>query len=353
MKNKEYGVLIALTAVFGGLAGCGSEKEVQELPPRPVYTLEVPEPTSTVDRFFSGQLDTSASVSLAFEVSGRVMRVLARRGQEYMEGDVLAMLDPSDYQNSLDDAQATLTIASQELRRIQRLFESGNASQSQLDEAIASERSARANFNLATKSLEDTTLRMPYRGVIASVPIDAQQVLNVGQTAITVQGEGPMEFEFGVPTSVVGLLSTGMSLSVQVGDLDGATYPATITKISPDIENNTTYGVTAYMDVVEPAFRAGMDGEAKIELPKRGGASIEIPLSCVLADADANHYVWIAEAEEEDKVRIVKRPVEISSLAKDGLVSVLSGLEPGDRVVTRGVHRVDEGTIARLIASTD
>ena len=342
MKKSFLIVAAYFTLVF--LAGCGKEEEVAPLAPRKVYTLTTQEPSNTTTRSFSGQLKTAEGVQLAFEVTGRLISVSAKQGREYSAGTKLAELDKSDYKNSLDNAQASLTQAEQELRRIQRLYESGNASQSQLDSAIAAERSARANFNQSTKKLDDTSLKMPYQGVISSVQVDPQQVVNAGEPVMTVQGEGPMEFKFGVPTAIIRELKNNMPITIRLGDIDDKLFPAILTEISPDIENNTTYGVTAAMNQSDSALRAGMDGEAIIDLKKENRGSINVPLSCILSSPDGTQFLWIAKPGNQGKLATVtKRTVQLGLLSEKGNVSVESGLEPGERVITKGVHRVEEG----------
>ncbi len=330
------------------LSGCGGDKQVVELPPRPVYTIAVPELSSTSIRTFSGQLQAAEGVNLAFEVGGRVIEVIAKQGQFYPANALLARLDDSDYQNSLDNARASLTQADQELRRAQRLFESGNASQSQLDGAIAQEKSAQANYNSALKRLNDTSLKMPYEGVIASVNIDAQQVVSTGQSAMSIQGEGPMEFAFGAPTDVVGLLSTGQALTIRLGDIASRTFDAAITEISPSSLNNTTYAVTAALASSDDSFRVGMDGEATVELARENGDAMLIPLVCVVSAAGGKQFVWVAVAQEDGLAKIERREVSVESLEMEGQVSILSGLNPGERVVSRGVNKVEDGMIVRL-----
>ena len=110
-----------------------------------------------------------------------------------------------------------------------------------------------------------------------------------------------MEFEFGVPTVIVRELRNNMKIQVRLGDIEGESFPATITEISPEIESNTTYGVTCALEATDPFFRAGMDGEAIIELDRPGGSSIQIPLTCVLASADGSKHIWIAQKDSEGK----------------------------------------------------
>ena len=345
IKNLiPYSLILSLA-----LYGCGKKEEAAPQAPRKVQTITTQEPSNTIARSFSGQLSTAEGVSLAFEVTGRVISVSAKQGQEYPAGAILARLDQSDYQNNLDTAQANATQAKQELRRLQLLFTSGNASQSQVDSADASALSAQANLNQNTKRLDDTVLRMPYKGNISSVNVDNQQVVGAGESVMTVQGEGPMEFKFGVPTAIVRQLRNEMKIQIRLGDIENKSFPARITEISPGIESNTTYGVTSALDANDPFFRAGMDGEATIELPRSGSNTIEIPLTCVLASADGAKYVWIAQPQDGARsAKVVKRNVTLGMLEKEGTVSVTSGLASGERVISRGVHRVTEGMTVTL-----
>lgn len=330
------------------MVGCEKQVEVTTKP-RPVYTVTTEAPQATIERSFSGQFVASDGADIAFEVSGRVIEVMAKQGQRYDAGAVLARLDSRDYQSRLVEAQAGLTLAKQELSRLKRLFESGNSSQSQLDSAMSKERSASANFDLAKQQLDHSTLKMPYAGVIASVDIDVQQVVSQGQTVISIQGTGPMEFEFGVPADVIPLLEPGQPMKVRAGNGAKKNYPAKLLKISPRIEENTTYLITAVLDNVEPSLREGMDGEAVLNLPAPTGAFISVPLTCVVSKAGSETYVWVVQsAEGVLPMTVSRRVVTLGPLLKEGQVAIVEGLAPGEVVVSRGVHQVEDGMAVSL-----
>ena len=167
---------------------------------------------------------------------------------------------------------------------------------------------------------------------------------------MTVQGEGPMEFKFGVPTVIVRELNTGMPLQIRLGDIEDTEYPATITEVSPDIENNTTYGITSAINVTDPLLRAGMDGEAIIELKREITGGIDVPLNSILSSPDGTQFLWIAEPTGSGgRATVTKRTVQVGILIEEGRVAVESGLEPGERVIIRGVHRVEEGMLVTLM----
>jgi len=337
----------------GGWCGCKSESEPAPVPPRPVYSFTVEEPSAQRVRRFSGQLKAAEGAGIAFEVAGRVVGVMAKAGTRYGEGEPLARIDETDFRNQLNDAQAKLINTQQDLRRLQRLFETGNASQSQLDGAIAQEKSALANFNLARKAMDDCTLRMPYDGVIGRVEVEPQQVVNAGQSVMNIQGENGMEFEIGVPAENVGALQAGTEALITLGSLPGREFPATVTEISPQVADNTTYPVTLILAGAggeDAQLRPGLDGEAALILPNRNGATIRVPSPSVAAAPGGRKYVWILNPEVGTTLaRVTRRDVTSGALSGEGMIEITAGLKPGDRVVTRGVHHLEEGMTVSVL----
>ncbi len=326
-------------------AGCGRPASGPEPVTRPAICIVVPEPSTSIERAFSGVIDSVDGANLAFEVGGRVVEVPAKEGVRYREGEVLARLDTSEFENQLSAAQAQLTEARQNLRRTQQLFETGNASQSQLESAIAREKGASSNFISAEKRLNDATLRMPYAGIIGTVNIDEQVVIAAGQAVMTIQGEGGMEFDISVPAEMIQRIEPGMKATVSLGSIPGESFSAEVDSVSPEVSVNTTYGVTLVFAKQDERLRKGLDGEALLSLPHAGGDVIRIPVECVATlPADAT-FVWVVErrAGDPETGTVSRRRVEIGQLREKGTLEILSGLEPGEIVVSRGVHRLEEG----------
>ena len=302
-----------------------------------------------LERRFSGQLSAAQGAQLAFEVGGRVVELIAVQGRRFEAGAVLARVDATDFTTRLEDAKAVHTQATQELRRVQRLFETDNASQSQLDAVLSQTQSSRASLDLASQQFDLCTLKMPYDGVVSAVEIDAQQVVGAGQAAIRIQGEGPMEFQFGVPSDVVAQVAAGRDLQVLIADAGLGGLPAKVKKVAPSSEQNTTYRVTAVLTRVDPDLREGMDGEAVLDLPNAAGAYLSVPLSCVLGGVNEQRSVWIVQPEAGGATAtLARRPVVLGALLADGHVAVLDGLSAGEQVLSRGVHHVEAGMRVRL-----
>ena len=339
---------LAVAAAGLFITACGDDETAAiAVPPRPVRTTVVEAGSPTVTRSFSGLVDSTEGTSIAFEVGGRVIEVQAKEGIRYEKGAPLARLDSSEFENQLNSARAQMTEATQSLRRVQQLFETGNSSKSQLESAIAAEKGASTNFKTAEKQVADSSLKMPYAGVIGSVGIDPQMIVSAGQAVMSIQGEGGMQFDVGVPAAVIETLKVGMDANISLGDFPDDPFAAKVDSISPQISTNTTYPVTLSFVDEDKRIRDGMDGEAQVSLPNPFGEVIRIPAGCVATTPDSGKFVWRVDKEVAADVaslgRVQRQPVEIGALRDGGTIEILSGLEPGQIVVSRGVHRLEDG----------
>ncbi len=339
---------IILAIGFSVLTSCSPPPDPPANLPRPVFTITVEPPVTEIERAFSGLVESAEGVGIAFEVGGRVVEVIAEDGVRYEEGALLARIDDTEYRNQLIGSEAQLTEAQQNFRRTQQLFETGNAAQGALETAIAREKAARSNFNSAQKRVEDSRLTMPYDGVIGEVSIDPQQVVSTGQLAMTIQGEAGLEFQIGVPAEIVARVKPRQPATIELGTLPGQIFSATVQTVSPQPGANTTYPVTLKFAQTDARIREGMDGEAILNLPNPNGSLLTIPAVCVSAEPGDSTFVWVFESAGGDTGTVKKREVETGRLRSGAELEIITGLETGDIVVSRGISRLREGQTVRL-----
>jgi RND family efflux transporter MFP subunit len=339
-----------LTAACMGLLLISCKKESQlTVDPRPVITFLVPPASAVKSRTFSGVLQAAEGASIAFEVNGRIIGMLAREGAAYKEGDVLAVIDDSDYQLQLADAKAKHVQAEQERKRTSMLYESKNTSKSQFDAAVARETSANANLELAQNRVDNCELKMPYDGVISGISVESQNYVTAGQETMTIEGEEGLEFEIGIPADSISHIRTGMPATIEIGSLPNNQLAATVTELSTQIARNTTYPTTLTLDADDPRLRPGMDGEATLTLPNPLGDTLSIPIESVFATTDGKKYVWKTKPGPTPPLGAVQRTeVTIGKPRSHGMLEIVTGLNTGDRIVSRGVNRLEEGQEVRL-----
>ena len=350
MKQKELpqGFMLLLVAVCVVTACAPEQQKPAPLPLRAVYVHQVAPPQETITRSFSGVIESAEGVGLGFEVSGRIIEIPVKEGRRYQKGELLARLDDTGFRADMNNAQAQFAAADADMQRALRLFESRNASKSQLDAAMAARETAKANLDIASKRLRDCRLRMPYSGVIGHVDGDNQQVINAGQSVVTIQGEGGLHLEVGVPADVIQSIEVDQIATVRLGSISGHRYRAQVTEVSPQIAGNTTYPVKLTLEDPGPEVREGMDGEAEIEIPGTGGLVLVVPLSCVATSPDGKSFVWAVDGVEDDRATVSRQYVRTGELRDHGQIEILDGLQAGESIVSRGVHRLQEGLRVRL-----
>ena len=157
-----------------------------------------------------------------------------------------------------------------------------------------------------------------------------------------------MDFRVGVPAEPVSLIKPGTPATITLGALPDMKLAAEVSKVSPAVSSNTTYPVTLSIKGDLSKIRAGLDGEAAFKLSSSNSAVLTIPASCVASSPDGTSFVWVISAPGSATSGVNKTPVKIGGLAPDGQIEVLSGIEPGMTVVSRGVHSLSTDSIVAL-----
>lgn len=340
LRNNSIALLASLA-----LVGCNSEEASAPPKPRPVITFVVPEEASDNTRRFSGETKAANSVELGFQLAGRISTILVEEGKRYPKDTPLAQLDPANVNADLRNAKAKAIQTSQQLRRSQELYESGNGSKADFDTAIANKNAAEAQLESARLAVQYTNLTMPYDGVISEIPADVNQVVSAGTPVISIQGEVGMDFEIGIPTNVISRVKEDQKVILLINDLSDTKITGTVTKVSPVASSNTTYPVT--ISIKEPEkianLRAGLDGEVLFKFPGHADGGIPIPTMAVLASADGSTFVWLVDSPDKKTSKVTREPVKVGQLTGDGNIQIIEGLEPGNMVVSKGIQSLTPG----------
>ncbi|NQU76605.1 MAG: efflux RND transporter periplasmic adaptor subunit, partial [Planctomycetes bacterium] len=202
---------------------CGRKQAEEKEIIRPVFTMEVSEP-SVRQRTFSGTAKSSIETPLAFRVGGKILEIPAKAGLRVEAGALIARLDPRDYDLQVQQSRAQLAQAEAQLKqskaeyaRVRRQYEANILSKSALDSqqaaymsALASRNASQKGLEMALQQLQYCTLCAPLDGVIASVPVEAHQAVAAGQTVVTLTAGDKMEIQLGLPEALIGSVSVGV-----------------------------------------------------------------------------------------------------------------------------------------------
>jgi multidrug efflux pump subunit AcrA (membrane-fusion protein) len=166
---------------------------------RPVRILTIAPLQGGDSVSYPGEIQGAQNVNIGFEVPGRIVEMPVQEGVEVNQGDVLARLDPSDFQSSLDAAAARARASKETFERFSEVFERGAISAQELDMRRRQYEVEQANLATAQKSLDDTVLRAPFTGRVGRTFVDNFNNVQAKQEILLLQDLTEFEVVVNVP----------------------------------------------------------------------------------------------------------------------------------------------------------
>jgi len=370
MKNQLMLILLLMTTLLV-LVTCSEKEAIIKDEVRPVKAMKLADPEPFGGRWFPGKATATQEVNLSFRVSGRVERIPVDVGAEVKQGDLLARLDPQDYQVELNNAEAQvgkasagLDLAESEYARVARVYDKdpGAVSSSmvdvrraQLDTAKAQVASAKAALEKATDNLGYTSLKAPFNGVVVEKFVEQFEDVQAKQQIIRLLDISSIEFTVQIPETLMEHVDKVVAIGAYVvfDTYPGVKVPARIKEVGKEASKTTrTYPVTLIMDQPD-AFKIlpGMAGKARGDKSASvkvaedvGMVGIEIPVSAIFAEDGGKSFVWIID---EQTMKVSRQKVKVVNLTEQG--ALVTGLETGRWIVTAGVNTLVEGQQVRIL----
>ncbi|HLS05308.1 MAG TPA: efflux RND transporter periplasmic adaptor subunit, partial [Wenzhouxiangella sp.] len=167
-------VVVTITIMF--LAACSAPEQDHEMPPAPVRFVTVEPANVTIEQEYAGRVRGSREVEIRSRVSGILLERLYDEGRMVAEGDDLFLIDPDSYEIAvsqaeaeLDNANARLSQAEREWRRVSGLYERGAVSERERDDAKSNLQLAEAGIALARAGLASAQLNLGWTRVKAPI----------------------------------------------------------------------------------------------------------------------------------------------------------------------------------------
>jgi multidrug efflux system membrane fusion protein len=331
--------------------GCGKEEEA---PPREnVQAVKIMEVLAGQDLYsmsFPGKVRAAKRSELSFKVSGPLNELPIEEGRLVKKGDLVARILPRDFQVALNEAKAREVEAEKQYRRYKDLYAKKQVSKADFDRYKAARDVARAQKEDAANTLDDTTLRAPFDGVIAKRYVENFEKVQAKQPIAFLQLIDQLEILVNVPELTMARyrnLGTG-KLVVEFDSVAGKQYPLVVKEFSTEADAATqTYQIVMLMDQPEEAnILPGMTAKVTASAGEEttGDTSIIIPALAVLNDAENKSYVWILDLES---TTVRKTLVEVDRLEGSENIVIRDGLQGGETIIIAGVTKLQEGMKVR------
>nr|WP_245606886.1 efflux RND transporter periplasmic adaptor subunit [Simplicispira psychrophila] len=342
---------MTVTALAVLVAGCSRP----EPPPEPVrsvklLTVGVTALQSQIE--YAGEVRARVESRLGFRVAGKIVRRQAELGQRVRAGQVLAQLDPQDYQLAAQAAQAQVSaaqtqrdLAAADFKRYAALkaqnFISGaelERRQATLQAAQATLAQARAQSSSQGNQTDYTRLLADMAGVVTGIDAEPGQVVAAGTPVLRIAQDGARDVVFAVPEDKVAQMAPGQAVRVRAWS-GGETLVGRVREVAASADPVTrTYAVKVGLDGATALPLGATVYVAPQGLGHAGTQAITLPTTALRQQGQGT-AVWVYEPATST---VRSQEVEIASADGNAAV-VASGLTPGMQVVATGVHVLSPG----------
>ena len=355
-------LLTAFTALIC-LNGCDTDKRIGASGPqvRAIKYAVLDRRAGEQERRIAGVVTAAVTSNVAFEISGQVVELLRKSGDQVAKGELIARLDAEPYElqvaraeNSLAQAVASRDDARNKYDQQKKLRSQGFTSQTALDSAEATLKNAkgavgvaRSQLDLARRDLAKTALKAPFAGVIARKMVEVFEDVQTGQAIYALQTDMQDKVEASIPETLINKVSLGVRVKVSFPPLDGVTVPGRIDEVSPLAGDANAYPVEVALDAAPPGLRPGMSAEVAFTFAsEETGKAFVVPMSALLPDAkpEADGGVFVYNP---DTKTLQKRAVSVVNVQNNRL-QVLGDLAEGEIIAVAGVSFLHDGMKVEL-----
>jgi membrane fusion protein (multidrug efflux system) len=349
MKSKVSIAIIIVVLVVLGLAGT---KMMQfkamaaggwSQPPETVSSATVHEEQWQDMLNAVGSVTAVQGVTVAPEIAGTISEIDFESGAMVAKGDLLVRFDTSTEEAQLKAANAQLEWAKVSVDRSEKLRSDNTISQSELDQAQATFKQAKANADAISAAIDKKTIRAPFAGKLGIRQVNLGQYVDAGKPIVSLQALNPVYVDFSLPQQNLGEIKTGMKVVVSSDTYAGKQFDGTLTTINPDLDENTrSVRLQATFDNGDQLLRPGMFARVEVLQPNEQKVLV-IPATAILS-APYGDSVYVIEKGTNGPGLVVRQQFVRTGLARGDFIAVETGLKQGDRVVSAGLFKLRNGS---------
>ena len=343
---------LTLTVFFLLITACaGDEPPTRQEVARPAKIFTVKAPGTEHMRSFPGEVQATDEAELAFRVSGELVEMLATRGSQVKQGDLLARLDAADFQAAADQAQAEYDLAKSQFQRTAELVKRKLVSQAEHDQKNAVMRVRQSGLTRAENNLDYTRLIAPFDGIVAEINGELNEYTTPSPPGIPTPPAVDLIdnscFYVAAPIDEVDApkVKVAQPARVNLDAFDEQRFPGVVRRVAAYVLDKEKQARTVEIEVefsnkkdIEQLL-AGYSADVEIILDVRE-RTLRIPTEAVLE----GDRVFVFDASGGV---LQERKIE-TGISNWDHTEILKGIEAGELIVT-SVDRdgVEDGALAR------
>jgi membrane fusion protein (multidrug efflux system) len=348
------GAVVVLLAALGFLKFKQIQSAVQasafQPPPEAVTSIVAHREQWPATLTVIGTMEAVQGVTVSADLPGAVARVAFDSGNSVHAGDILVELDTRQERAQLASLEAQRDLARVSYDRAQQLVDDGVISRVEYDQATSQRKATEANVAEIRATIERKTIRAPFSGILGIRQVNLGQYLSAGQAIVSLQALNPIYVNFGVPQQTLSQMVIGHAVRVAKEDLPNAAFSGRVTAVDSVVNEATrNIQIQATLSNPEGKLRSGMF--VQVEVP------LGVARSVIALPASAINYAPYGDSvfvitDLKDPSGKTYRGVQQQFVKVEGAhgdqVAIISGVNPGDEVVTSGVFKLRNGAAVQV-----
>ena len=326
------------------IMSCGEDKvEKSEPVVRPVKTMAVGAGASGI-RSFPGTVQAANRVEMSFRVGGPLIDFPIKEGQKVKKGQLLARIDPRDFQIAVDRAKAEFAKADADYQRYQQLYEKEAVPLADLELRQAQRDVAKSLLDDVKANLDDTYLRAPFEGEIGETYYELGEDVKAKEPVLGLHGTDIVEIVINVPEAYKAVIDPNLTkerkITAKFSFVSDREFDLLLTEFSAAADPQTqTYKTTLSMPQPEGVnIQPGMTAEVLVYAlqsdQNQTKSEFVVPAVAVFAGDDDSQFVWVVD--QSDMI-INRKKVTLGTVTGTSDIKILDGILAGDKIVIAGV----------------
>jgi membrane fusion protein (multidrug efflux system) len=283
----------------------------------------------------TGTLRADEGVDLQAETNGKIIAINFTEGRHVKQNDLLVKLNDSDLRATLARATYRKELAQLRERRLAQLLSAKMVTQNDYDTALSDVNVQESEIDLARAQIEKTEIRAPFDGVVGLRYVSTGAYVNAATRIATVQRIDRLKIDFAIPEKYIGRIKVGSPVTFSVAGGEGR-IKGEIYAFDPFIDTGTrTLLIRAICHNDAGRLLPGTFANVEMTLSEFRDAVL-IPAEAVIPGVNEKNVFLVSDGKAE------RRMVETGTRTAS-TVHVLSGLKPGDVVITSGLQALRAG----------
>jgi membrane fusion protein (multidrug efflux system) len=360
MLTITIGLVVALGFVkFRQIQEAMAQNAAFQPPPEAVTTIVAKHEKWPATLNAIGTAAAVQGVTVSADLPGIVSRIAFESGVSVREGDLLVQLDTRQEQAQLAAAEATRDLARINFERLRGLVDEGAITRAEYDKAAAEEKETSAKVEEIHATIARKTIHAPFSGILGLRRVNLGQYLSPGDAVVPLQSLDPIYVNFGVPQQDSGQVTIGRNVRITVEavyDRPGRSQSAPTVLVGHvsainAVVDEATRNIQVQATLANPKniLRPGMFVQTEVLLGENNTA-VTLPASAIsyAPYGDSVFVVSDIKGPNGHNYRGVRQQFVKLGPSRGDQIAVLSGVKPGEEIVTSGVFKLRNGAAVSI-----